>query len=289
ASPPRWSRRPPRSAPPSPRRARRAGALDLEGAYELTDRQGISVGDELHRLGWVGELPAEARPLTAYVELHIEQGPILEDADVEIGVVTAGQGYRWYELELRGFPAHAGPTPMPGRRDPAQAIAGIIARVHEAADDLAPWARATFAQLSSEPATPNTIPEVVRCTLDLRHPELATLDELERRMRVAVDEVCAGLRVDPVVRVLSASDPVSFDPATVDTIRAAADELALSSLDIVSGAGHDACQVASVAPTAMIFVPCRDGLSHNEAEDITPEQAEQGASVLLEALRRLAG
>lgn len=266
-----------------------AGVLDLEGAYELADRHGVTVGEELQRLGWVGELPAEPRPLTAYVELHIEQGPILEDAGVEIGVVTAGQGYRWYEIELRGFPAHAGPTPMPGRRDPAQAIARIIGEVHDAADDLAPWARATFAQLSSEPATPNTIPEVVRCTLDLRHPELATLDELERRMRAAVDEVCADLRVEPAVRVLSASAPIAFDERTVDVIRRSAGELGFGAMDVVSGAGHDACQVATVSPTAMIFVPCRDGLSHNEAEDITPEQAEQGASVLLEAMRRLAG
>ena len=265
-----------------------AGALDLEGAYELTDRSGISVGDELQRLGWIGELPAEARPLTAYLELHIEQGPILEEAEVEIGVVTAGQGYRWYELELRGFPAHAGPTPMPGRRDPAQAIARIITRVHEATDDLAPWARAPFAQLSSEPATPNTIPEVVRCTLDLRHPELEVLDELEGRMREAVGAVCADLRVDADVRVLSASAPVAFAPATVDVVRSSATGLGCSAIDIVSGAGHDACQVAAVAPTAMIFVPCLDGLSHNEAEDITPEQAERGASVLLEAMRRLA-
>lgn len=264
-----------------------AGTLDLEGAYGLADESGVTVGDELQRLGWVGELPAAPRDLGAYVELHIEQGPILEDTGAEIGVVTAGQGYRWYQLELRGFPAHAGPTPMEGRRDPAQALAQLIGHVHAAAAELAPWARSTFAQFSSEPRTPNTICEVVRCTLDLRHPDGDTLDELERRLRSAASEAGERFDVEVDVELLSAVEPVTFDPDVVDVVRTSAEHLALRGMDIVSGAGHDACQIAGHAPTAMIFVPCKDGVSHNEAEDITPTQAEQGLAVLYDTLTRL--
>ena len=266
-----------------------AGVFGLEETYDLADGQGATVGEELQRLGWVGELPASPRELTAYLELHIEQGPILEERGLDVGVVTGVQGLRWYQLTLNGFPAHAGPTPMPGRKDPARAIAAIIDGVYRAADDLGPWARATFAQFHSEPSSPNTVPQTLRCTLDLRHPDRATLDELEARMRSTVVEATSALGVTADITVLNDSPPIVFDGRCVQAVRRSVEDLGLTHTDMVSGAGHDACYVAAVAPAAMIFVPCLDGLSHNEAEEITPQQAEHGASVLLGAIRALAG
>ncbi len=266
-----------------------AGVSNLEATYELCDLDGVCVGDELERLGWVGELPAAPQELTGYIELHIEQGPILESAGVEIGAVNSVQGLRWYDLTIHGFPAHAGPTPMAVRKDPAKAIAQIINGVYVAADDLGPAARATFAMFRSEPSSPNTIPETLRCTLDLRHPDLEVLDELEARMRAVADAACAAFGVTVDIDLGNDSPPVAFDPACVTAVETAAESLGMSWMPMVSGAGHDACYVAGVAPTAMIFVPCEGGLSHNEAEAITPEEAERGASVLFGAMCALAG
>ncbi len=266
-----------------------AGHFGLEDTYALTDIDGISVSAELQRLGWVGELPAEPRPLTACLELHIEQGPILEAGEQDIGVVTGVQGLRWYDLELLGFPAHAGPTPMEIRKDPARAIADIVAEVYRLAAEHGPWARATFAQFHSEPVSPNTVPSRLTCSLDLRHPEAGVLDTLDAGMRAAVAEAAERHSVDAAVTVGNDSPPVAFAPDCIDAVRDAATELALEHVDIVSGAGHDACYVALHAPAAMIFVPCDDGLSHNEAENISADQAEKGASVLFGAMRRLAG
>lgn len=265
-----------------------AGHFGLEDTYDLKDIDGISVADELERLGWVGELPAEPRPLTACLELHIEQGPILETDEIEVGVVTSVQGLRWYDIELLGFPAHAGPTPMEGRKDPARSMGAILTRVYALAAEHAPWARATFAQFTSEPVSPNTVPSRMTCSLDMRHPDQATLDLLDASMRQIVAEECERHGVEHSIHVGNDSPPVTFDPTCVSAVRDSVSSLGMSHIDIVSGAGHDACYVAKHAPTAMIFVPCDDGLSHNEAENISAEQAERGASVLLGAMRRLA-
>ena len=266
-----------------------SGHFGLEDTYEVTDIDGISVSDELQRLGWVGELPAEPRPLTGCIELHIEQGPILETEELEIGVVTGVQGLRWYDLELRGFPAHAGPTPMEGRQDPARVMGEILNRVYAMAAENAPWARATFAQFRSEPVSPNTVPSHLWCSLDMRHPDRATLDALDAGMRQIVSEEAERCGVEFSIDVGNDSPPVTFDSTVVDAIRTSVESLGMSYTDIVSGAGHDACYVAAHAPTAMIFVPCDDGLSHNEAENISEEQAERGASVLFGAILALAG
>jgi N-carbamoyl-L-amino-acid hydrolase len=265
-----------------------AQKLPLAHAEKLTDTDGITVGAELDRLGWRGPRPAHPRPYAATFELHIEQGPILEDEAVEIGVVTGVQGLRWYTIRLDGFPAHAGPTPMIGRRDPAKAIATIIARVYELVDECGPWGRGTFAQFASSPVSPNTIPERLTCSLDLRHPEIDVLDSMERRMRAIVDDVAAATGVRATVALENDSPPVTFDAACIDAVQASVDHLGFSNRAMVSGAGHDACYVALHCPTSMIFVPCDDGLSHNEAENIEPHQAERGASVLLGAVRRMA-
>ncbi|MCP3989302.1 MAG: Zn-dependent hydrolase [Actinomycetia bacterium] len=266
-----------------------AGKLALSTACELEDVDGITVGAELDRLGWRGSRPARFRPYHAAFELHIEQGPILERDGLEVGVVTGVQGLRWFTIELAGFPAHAGPTPMTGRRDPARAIAAIVDGVYAAAEALAPWGRATFAQFASTPVSPNTIPETLTCTLDLRHPEIGYLDQLEAEMRAVVASVAEQTGVGAQVTIQNDSPPVHFDPDCIKAVQGAVDGLGFTNTSMVSGAGHDACYVATRSPTSMIFVPCDDGLSHNEAESISLDQAERGASVLLGAVETMSG
>lgn len=265
-----------------------AGVIPLSVARDLRDAEGVTVGDELDRLGWSGARPAAPTPVAAAFELHIEQGPVLESEGVEIGVVTGVQGLRWYTLELRGAPQHAGPTPMDARRDPARAIAAILDDVYAMIDDHAPHARATFAQFRSDPLSPNTVPERLWCTLDLRHPEQEALDRIERRIRAIVRQRAEAVKVDAAITLENESPPVAFDRSVVETIISAAQRLGYSHRQIVSGAGHDACYVAPHAPTAMIFIPCEGGVSHNPRESITKNQAHQGASVLFEAVRTCA-
>jgi len=265
-----------------------ANKLPLSQALALTDVRGVAVADELTRLGWAGTRQARPMPATAAFELHIEQGPILESEGLHIGVVTGVQGFRWFTIELGGFPAHAGPTPMQGRRDPARAIARIVERVYAMVEEHAPWGRGTFAQFGSEPVSPNTIPERLWCTLDLRHPQQESLERMERVMRDIVAAEADSLAVTSSITVNNDSPPVAFDEGCIAAVEAAAADLGFSRRRMVSGAGHDSCYVALHVPTSMIFVPCEGGLSHNEAESITREQAEHGASVLLGAVRRMA-
>lgn len=265
------------------------GHLPLEQALKHEDVDGISVGYELDRLDWAGERRAAPRPYTAAFELHIEQGPILETGSIEIGVVAGVQGFRWYTLELFGHPAHAGPTPMEMRKDPARALHEILAAAYEAAAANAPHARTTFAQFRSEPVSPNTVPERVACSLDIRHPDADTLSALEGSFRDAVDRAAERHGVRSAITIDADSAPVVFHPDCIAAVERSVEALGFSHQRIISGAGHDACYVALHVPTSMIFVPCDDGLSHNEAENISLEQAERGASVLLGAVRSMAG
>ena len=266
-----------------------AGALPLAHALKTEDFDGISVEAELDRLGWNGDLPARPRPLTAAFELHIEQGPILEASDTDVGVVTGVQGYRWFTIELNGVPVHAGPTPMDARRDPARAVGDILSGVYAVAAAQAPWSRATFAQFRSTPISPNTVPETITFSLDLRHPDGDVLRDLEEAMRRVVDQACDTHGVTAAIQIDADSPPVRFDDRCIAAVERSADALGLTRERLVSGAGHDACHVATHCPTSMIFVPCDEGVSHNEAENISKEQAEKGASVLLGAVREMAG
>jgi len=266
-----------------------AGRLGLAQALDMVDSEGVSVGAELDRLGWAGQREARPRSYAATFELHIEQGPILEQRALDIGVVTGVQGLRWFTIDITGFPAHAGPTPMDVRRDPARAVAAIIEEVYAAVEGFAPWGRATFAQLSSSPISPNTVPEHLSCTLDIRHPDLGLLDELEGKARSIVADVAEWCGVEARITKQNDSPPVAFDRRCIEAVADAAGAVGLSNVEMVSGAGHDACYVAVHSPTSMIFVPCEHGLSHNEAERITPDQAERGASVLLGAVLAMAG
>ena len=266
-----------------------SGVLSLEGALRTKEADGITVGDELLRLGFSGMAPAEPRPLRAALEVHIEQGPILEANGLPLGIVTGGQGIRWYDVEVHGTAVHAGPTPMEQRHDPVLGLAEVVSELRRLAETHAPWARVTVAKLSSEPGARNTVPAVVRASLDLRHPDDATLDLLDAGARAALAAAAERHGLACSLHEAWRSVPVAFDAEIVEAFRHAADLLGAAHQDIVSGAGHDSCYLARVAPTGMLFIPCRDGVSHNESEHAEPEHLVLGADALLQAVLRLAG
>lgn len=261
-----------------------AGAFKIEDAHAIEDKQGRSLGDELARIGYAGEEKARARPMTAALEAHIEQGPILEDEGHQIGIVGGVQGMRWYDITVEGEPCHAGPTPMPMRKDPFMAVPAIMARVYALAEKYKDSARVTFGDINADPGVRNTVPQKVIFTLDMRHPDQAILDSMDAELRSLVEQECAPKRLTGSVREEWNSPAVVFDSRCVDAVRRSAHGLGTKSLEMVSGAGHDSVYVSRVAPTAMIFVPCEGGLSHCETENANPEDLAAGCDVLLHAL-----
>ena len=266
-----------------------AGEMKRDDIYAIEDKAGKRFGDELERIGYKGDLPAEPRPIRAAFEAHIDQGPILEAEDLQIGVLTGVQGSRWYDLIIEGQPVHAGPTPMEVRRDPFMGALPILEYCYELAAKYAPWGRATFGDIKAEPGSRNTVPEKLVVNVDLRHPDPAILDEMDRQFRDFVAKTCAEKNLDGRVEELWHMPVTEFDPDCVEAVRSATAELGYSNMEMVSGAGHDSLYVAKVAPTSMIFVPCKDGISHNEAEDAKQEDLEAGCNVLLHAMLKMAG
>ena len=260
-----------------------AGHYKLEDALDIRGLDGARFGDELARIGFAGSEPVGGRPVHAYFELHIEQGPILEDEGIDIGVVTHAQGMRWYEFDIRGFESHAGSTPMKGRRDALVGAARVVEAVRRIALAHPPHAVGTCGVVEARLGSRNVIPGEVFLTSEFRCPDGAALDAMDGELRAAVAGIAAAERLEIELRETTYYAPIPFDAECVATVRRAAQELGYSHRDIVSGAGHDACWMARVCPTAMIFTPCVDGLSHNEAETITPEWARAGADVLLRA------
>ena len=265
-----------------------AGVLPLDEVRAITDRSGTTVGDELDRLGWAGTA-AFGKPLGAYLELHIEQGPILEASGSSIGVVTGVQGIRWFRVTIEGFPAHAGTTPMDRRRDPARPLAAVLGGLYEVAAAHAPQVRLTPAMFASEPVSSNTVPAHITFTVDMRHPDAAVLESLDSSLRSLVARAAESHGCGHWIEVINNCAPVVFDDECVRAVESAAQRCGFAYERIGSGAGHDACHVALKAPAGMIFVPCEDGLSHNEAESIEPDAAGRGAEVLLHAALDLAG
>jgi len=261
-----------------------AGAYTKEFAYSRVDAEGKTLGDELERIGYKGDEPVRPRPIHAFFELHIEQGPILEDESIDVGVVTHGQGQRWYEIRLTGFESHAGSTPMPRRKDALLGAARIVELVNAIGLSKAPLGVSTVGMLNPYPNSRNVIPGEVFMTCEFRHPVGATLDAMDAALKEGVREITArnGLTFD--LKEVFYYPPVPFDASCIAAVRSAAKHLGLTHRDIVSGAGHDACYMARVAPTSMIFTPCVDGVSHNEAEDIKQEWSTAGANVLMHAV-----
>jgi N-carbamoyl-L-amino-acid hydrolase len=265
-----------------------AGAFTRDFAYARTDRDGKVFGEELERIGFKGDIPCQPQPWKCHLELHIEQGPILEAEGKSIGVVVGGQGIRWYDVVITGKESHAGSTPMPRRKDALVAAAKVITALDALARAHAPYAVATVGEIKIAKPSRNVIPGEVRFSVDLRHPEGAVLDQLEQGLHDAVSEACAAAEMPSNVERIWAFPPVAFDPVCIAAIRDAAQASGHAWREMVSGPGHDSCYTARVVPTAMIFVPCRDGLSHNEEEWTEPEHCAAGAQVLLQAAVQLA-
>lgn len=264
------------------------GALPLERALATRDRQGISLGEALARTEQAGERPL-GRPFAAYFEAHIEQGPVLEAMDVPIGVVTGGQAICWLDIRVEGTAAHAGTTPMPMRKDALFGIGEMLLALEELAREFAPEGLVTVGQLDIAQASRNTIAGQVDWTLDLRHPDDTRLAALEAAARERLTAIAARRELTLAIERHWLSPATPFDPACIAAVRTAVQALDYPYREIISGAGHDAIHLARHCPTTMIFIPCRDGLSHNEAEWAEPEHVAQGASVLLNAVLTRAG
>jgi len=263
-----------------------AGVFGLDQALATPDNNtpAITLGGELARIGFAGPAPVGGREVAAYFEAHIEQGPILEAAGLPVGVVTGAQGQRWYEITVTGQEAHAGPTPMPRRRDALVGAARIIDAVNRIGHAHAPHACATVGFVQVSPNSRNTIPGRVFLTVDFRNPEDAVLTQMDRELRAACAAAAASQHLETAVEEFWYFPPTPFDPALVGRVRDAAATQGYAHQDITSGAGHDAVYMARIAPTAMIFVPCVGGISHNEIEDAKPEDLTAGCNVLLNAV-----
>jgi beta-ureidopropionase / N-carbamoyl-L-amino-acid hydrolase len=262
-----------------------AGVFALDDALATPDNvTRVTLGAELERIGFAGEGPVGEHPAGAYFEAHIEQGPILEAAGLPVGIVTGAQGQRWYEITVTGQEAHAGPTPMPRRRDALVGAARMIDAVNKIGHAHAPYACATVGFVQVSPNSRNTIPGRVFLTVDFRHPDNDVLTAMDRELRTACAEAAATQSLEVEVKEFWYFPPTPFDPRLVGAVREAAAAQSYPHQDIVSGAGHDAVYVARVAPTAMIFVPCVGGISHNEIEDAKPDDLTAGCNVLLNAM-----
>ncbi|CTQ48775.1 Zn-dependent hydrolase [Jannaschia donghaensis] len=263
-----------------------AGVHTQDWAEDKRDAEGKRFGDELDRIGWRGEEAVGARKddMHAFFELHIEQGPILEAEGRDIGVVTHGQGLSWTQVTVHGKDSHTGSTPMPMRKNAGLAMARILEKVEEIALSHAPHAVGAAGHIDVHPNSRNVIPGKVVFTVDFRSPTLSVIEDMEARLRSEAQAIADAMEMEIEFEKVGGFDPVAFDEGCVTAVRTAAERLGYSHMDIISGAGHDACWINRVCPTAMIMTPCVDGLSHNEAEEITKDWARAGADVLLHAV-----
>lgn len=266
-----------------------AGVFAQDEVRDITDPEGIRFGDELDRLGLSGGANPTAKEMHAYLELHIEQGPVLETEDTTIGVVTGAQAIRWYDLVITGEEAHAGPTPMGLRKDPMEAIPDVVAAILEIGK-TSDEARATIGQFHAYPGSRNVIPNEIRMAVDLRHPVEDALTGMDARLRATLKQISAALPGREITLSNFWHSPaIQFDPTLITAVRAGAEAHGLRQRDIISGAGHDALYVSRKVPTTMIFVPSRDGISHNPREFSSKAHCAAGANVLLAATVELLG
>ena len=261
-----------------------AGRHEQDWAYDRTDSDGKKFGDELKRIGWVGDEKVGSRKMHAMFELHIEQGPILEAENKDIGVVTHGQGLRWIECKITGKESHTGSTPMHMRKNAGRGLALVTELVHEIAMKNQPNAVGAIGHIDVYPNSRNIIPGQIVCTIDMRTHLLDKLQSMVAELEERAPKLCKEIGVEFECSIVGQFDPPAFDEGCVSAVREAAEELGYSHMDIISGAGHDACWINDLAPTAMIMCPCEDGLSHNEAEEISKEWAQAGTDVLLHAV-----
>lgn len=258
-----------------------AGVFDLDFAYSCKDRDGKKFGEELERIGYRGKAKCGDHRLGAYFELHIEQGPVLEAENKMIGVVTGVQSQRWYEVTVTGRESHAGSTPMHLRQDAMLACARMVEAINQIALSHAPLAVSTVGLVEVKPNSRNVIPGSVFFSVDLRHPNDAVLGEMDKELRAAVEKVVTAMGLKAKLDNFWSAPSVKFDEVCIDAVRTTVEDLGYSYRHMISGAGHDAVYIARVVPTAMIFIPCQNGISHNELEKTEPEYVAAGANTLL--------
>ena len=261
-----------------------AGVHSLDWAYSREDSEGKTFGEELKRINWMGDEEVGARKMKAFFELHIEQGPILELEEKEIGIVTHGQGLSWLEITLTGKESHTGSTPMAMRVNAGLGMARVTQLVDDIAHRYEPNAVGAIGQCNIYPNSRNIIPGKAVFTVDFRHPEKSIISSMEQELRLGVEKIAQEIGLTFDMESVGGFDPVTFDPDCVTMVRNSAEKLGYGHRDIVSGAGHDACWINKVAPTAMVMCPCVGGLSHNEAEEISQKWATAGADVLMHSV-----
>ena len=278
-----------RFGPPMMGSAVFAGVMTEQMAYETADADGETMGAALEAIGYQGETPAAARPIHAFFEIHIEQGPYLEREKKAIGVVTGVQAMRWYKARVLGEARHAGTTPPSARKDALTAAARLTLELDGIMQRRGDDGRVTVGVFQAYPGSPNVCPDRVEFTVDMRNPTTDELNAMDREFRAAAEQLYLDTGCGVEIEETWFSEPVVFDPACVDAVRRGAEAAGHASRDIMSGAGHDAVNVNKIAPAAMIFIPCEDGVSHNEAEYASPEAVAAGADVLLAAMLEFAG
>ncbi|MDH3690866.1 MAG: Zn-dependent hydrolase [Gammaproteobacteria bacterium] len=261
-----------------------AGVFDLDYGWSRRDHDDNCIGDELERIGYKGDAPLGQHPFSSFFEVHIEQGPILENEHKTIGIVTGVQGMRWYDIKLIGEEAHAGPTPMELRQDALACASHLLPQIYDLAISRSPHGRATIGEFRVYPGSRNTVPGTVEFTVDIRHPDADQLKSLDQGLRAVTEATATQRGLEYELTAVWESRPVAFDGDCIDAVRKGAEIMEYSAKEIVSGAGHDSVYVSRVAPTGMIFIPCENGISHNEIENATPEDIEAGANVLLHAI-----
>jgi len=278
-----------RFAPATMASAAYAGDYTTDNILARTDAAGMSVGEALDNIGYRGNEAVGARKFGAFVELHIEQGPLLEAESKTIGVVDRGQGIIWYDGKITGFESHAGTTPMPMRRDALATLAEIVLAVERIAKAHGPNAVGTIGEAVIAAPSRNVIPGEIAFTVDIRSPDSKILDAIDRDLRSAIAEIALRRKAEITLDAIWRKEPTVFDTRLVDAVEGSARMLGYSHRRITSGAGHDACNMANVVPAAMVFVPCKDGISHNELEDATQADCAAGANVLMHTVLALAG
>ncbi|WP_252106045.1 MULTISPECIES: Zn-dependent hydrolase [unclassified Halomonas] len=265
------------------------GELGFDEMMARADHEGVTAGEALDAIGYRGQDDVSPGEIAAYFEPHIEQGPILEETETTIGVVIGALGQKWFDLTLTGLEAHAGPTPMHLRRDAMMGAAEVTHALNRIAHSHAPHGRGTVGYMALHPGSRNVIPGQVKMTLDMRHWESEALEAMSREVAGAVEEISERHGLEWELTPTATFAPEYFDKACVERVRRGAEAMGHSHQEIISGAGHDAIFIGRVAPAAMIFIPCKDGISHNEAESAEPEHVHAGANVLLHAVLDAAG